>query len=135
MPDLAVLAVFFDGGEARFDWRLRVDPVQIVESYAAGAKSPKTFFDFSSKVLGATATWASRPALGGHEGSPEIWGERCADRSLAFAARIRVSSVDHPQPRIECRLDESDIRRRIGETVRPEPQAGDLDVTEFQRRG
>ena len=135
MSYLAAVAVLLDGGETLFQRCLRVDAVQVVESDAVGAESTKALLDLGVQDLRTSAAGAAASALRGHDATFGIGRDRRTDGLLAFPAGVRVSGVDHPDPGGDRFLHEGDVRRCIGETVRPQPDAGDLGVTECQCRG
>ena len=89
MPDLAAVAVLLDDGETFLDRCLRVDPVQVVESDAVGAKSTKALLDF--ELEGSPDDRDRRPRsppfVATTQGSG-IRGERRTDRGLAFSTGI-----------------------------------------------
>ena len=86
MPDLATVTVLLDDGETLLDGCLRVDPVQVVETDAVGAKSTKALLDLSLKDLRATATGAAEAPLGCYNATVRNGSKRRTDRGLAFSA-------------------------------------------------
>src|SRR6478672_4849929 len=132
LPDLSVVAVLLDRAETLFERCLRVWPVQVIEPDAVGAQPTEALLDLGAQDLRVPAAGAAPSALRRYYITSAIGRERPTDRLLALPAGVGVSGVDHPDPRGDRFLNEGDVRRGIGEAVRPQPDAGDLGVAESQ---
>src|SRR6266487_812853 len=134
MPDLPCVHILLDRSEALLERRLGIDAVQVVELDAARLQPAKALFDLSAKHLWAALARAEA-ALRADDDA--LWDrrERGADRLLALAAGVEVGGVDRPDAGGDRLLDEGDVLARVGEPVRPEPDAGDLGIADPQLRG
>ena len=118
-PDRALLVVLGEGGEAPFERRLGVDPVQVVELDGVGAQPPGS--PRSGRVRTPGRPRRAVAALGGDQQLRS--GLAAPIVVLALAARVEVSGVDVAYARGDGLADQRHMLRRVGEAIRSQSDA------------
>ncbi len=88
VKNLAAVAVLLDRRETVLERGLRVDPVQVVQSYALGPQPAKAVLDLGAEDLRPPTSRSPAPALGGHNAAVRDRLERKPDRFFALATRV-----------------------------------------------
>ena len=133
VPDLPAAAVLVDHAQAVLEWRLRVDPVEVVELDAVGPQPAEALLDLASQHVGP-ALPRVECALGGNHDPLGEGRQGGTDRLLALAACVQVGGVDEVDPGGDRLLDERLVLGRLGQPVRAQPDPYHLGVAELQGR-